>query len=49
MLKIWEDIQFKLATDSIAVPVYFAYETDQLFELHLKLKQEALSGLSSGP
>jgi len=28
MLKIWEDIQFKLATDSIAVPVYFAYETD---------------------
>ena len=33
-LKVWEDIQNKMATESIAVPVYFAYETNQLFDLH---------------
>lgn len=33
-LKVWEDMQNKLASESIAVPVYFAYETDKLFDLH---------------
>lgn len=33
-LKVWEDMQNKLASESIVVPVYFAYETDKLFDLH---------------
>ena len=27
-LKLWEDMQSKMSTESIAVPVYFAYETN---------------------
>ena len=46
-LKVWEDIQNKLATESIAVPVYFAYETDKLFDLHAELKREANSKAGS--
>ena len=47
--KIWEDIQQKLATESIAVPVYFAYETQSLLELHEALKLQAAQSQSFGP
>jgi hypothetical protein len=32
-----------MATEAIAIPVYFAYETDQLFNLHLELKRDAIN------
>lgn len=49
-LKVWEDIQQKMATESIAIPVYFAYETDKLFDLHAELKREAIARAgSTGP
>ena len=40
-LKVWE---------AIAIPVYFAYETDKLYDLHAELKREAIARAgSSGP
>lgn len=36
--KVWEYIQYQLATEKIAMPVYFAFETQKLQELYGVLK-----------
>ena len=46
-LKIWDDIQNRLVTESIVIPVYFAFETQALMELYQTLLKQAKSSASS--
>jgi hypothetical protein len=37
-LRVWEDIQTALASEAVAIPVYFAYETKALRDYYNEMK-----------
>jgi FlaG/FlaF family flagellin (archaellin) len=39
-MKVWEDIQLQLTSGSVAIPVYFAYESATLLDLYQTLKDQ---------
>ena len=44
-LQVWEDIQNTLTVDAVAIPVYFAYETQALRDYYAEMKaSEAKAG-----
>jgi hypothetical protein len=39
-MKIWEDMQLQLTRGSVAIPVYFSYESATLLDLYQTLKAQ---------